>query len=82
MSTQFQPDHPHEPTRTASPGRAVVVFSLIGALAAMLIAATFMPRVSHDQTLNWIVTIGLGVLVLALGLLYGATRARHDNPPA
>jgi chromate transport protein ChrA len=80
MSTSFQPDRPHEPAHGNTSGRSIVVFSIIGALAMLLILATFMPRISDNQTLNWLVTLGGAVLVVVVGVVWGTSKRAGDNP--
>jgi chromate transport protein ChrA len=79
MSTSFQPDRPHEPATGNTSGRSIVVFSIIAALAMLLILATFMPRISDNQTLNWVVTLGGAVLVIVIGVAWGASKRTGES---
>jgi hypothetical protein len=45
----------------------------------LLILATFMPRISDNQSLNWVVTLGGAVLVIVIGVAWGASKRTGES---
>ena len=85
MPTSFQPDNQHHPAKTSTSSTSIVVTAVLVALAVVMLFALAIPRLSESDGVNWLVTLGAGLVALLIVLAVGFMRrsgGRTENPPA
>ena len=85
MATSFQPDDQHPQAKTSTSSTSIIVTAVLVALAVIMLFALAVPRLSGDEGVSWLLTLGAGALALVLVLAIGFMRrssGRTENPPA
>lgn len=85
MATSFQPEDQHPQAKTPTSSTSIIVTAVLSALAVVMLFALAVPRVSGSDSVDWLVTLGAGVVTLIVVLVAGFMRrsgGRTENPPA
>ena len=84
-TSSFQPDDQHASAKTSTSSTSIVVTAVLIALGVVMLFALAVPRVSGSDSVNWLVTLGAGLVALLIVLAIGFMRrsgGRTENPPA
>lgn len=73
MESRFQTDNPHPSSRSPITTSTVTI-GLVAALGVVMLFALVAPRLLWDGTVNWVITLGAGVLTFIAVLLVGFSR--------
>ena len=82
MATSFQPEKPHDPAKHSSGRSSYVILAIVGALVVMMLIALAVPQFMGESGINWLLTIGAGVLVFAGILAYGTIKGSGNQGTA
>lgn len=82
MATSFQPEKPYEPAKHSSGRSSYVILAVVSGLLVMMLFALGVPQISGESGVNWLLTIGAGVLVFAGILAYGVSKRKGNQGTA
>ena len=82
MPTSFQPEKPYEPAKHSNGRSLYIVLAVVSSLLTMMLAALALPQWTGENETNWLLTIGLGLIVFVGVLAYGWARRRGKKGTA